>query len=79
MISVILKVLTAYYSKITNTHKNTDQANKYNKQQDKNDKILPCFPTEIKIYWNHTFFLPLSLPYKRTRVQYRHKVRSILP
>ncbi len=33
MISVISKVLTAYYSKKKkNTHKNTDQANKYNKQ-----------------------------------------------
>jgi len=40
MISVISKVLTDHKNKRTKPHKNTDQANKYNKQQDKTDKLL---------------------------------------
>ncbi len=32
MISVISKVLTAYNNKITKTHNDTEQTNKYNKQ-----------------------------------------------
>ncbi len=43
MISVISKVLTANNSKITKTHKDNDQANKYSKQQDKNIKSWSCF------------------------------------
>lgn len=33
----------AHNCKLTKTHKDSDQANKYDKQQDKNDKEYPCF------------------------------------
>ncbi len=50
MISVISKVLTAYNNTITISHNDTEQTNKYNKQ-DKNDKLFPHLSHKIIFYY----------------------------
>ncbi len=42
MISVTSNIFTVYNSKRTKTHTITYQSNKYNKRQDKKDKLFPC-------------------------------------
>ncbi len=57
----------SYNSKITKTHNETGQTNKYSKQKDKNDRSCPCFCHKITLYyiWKaHTLSLPLSLPHR---------------
>ncbi len=40
----------SYNSKITITHNDTGQTNKYSKQNDKNDRACPCFCHKIALY-----------------------------
>ncbi len=52
----------SYNTKITKTHKDTGQTNKYSKQKDKIDRSSPCFCHKIKFYLRkHKPTLSLSL------------------
>ncbi len=58
----------SYSRKITKTHNNTGQTNKYSKQKNKIDRSCPCFCHKIAFYyvWKAHSLLSLSLPHKHT-------------
>ncbi len=61
----------SYNIKITKTHNDTGQTNKYSKQKDKIDKSCPCFCHKIKFYYVRKAHTLLSLSRSRSLPQ-RH-------
>ncbi len=59
---MILLFQRSYNRKITKTHNDTGQKNKYSKQKDKIDRSCPCFCHKITFYVRraHTFSVSLS-------------------
>ncbi len=63
-----------YNRKITKTHNDTGQTNKYSKQKDKIDRSCPCFCHKLTVYYvrkgfkAHTLSFPLSVSPSQTHV-----------
>jgi len=63
MISLFERTLQTYKTK---TQNDTDQANKYSKQQDKKDTLFPCFCHKITSYVQTAHCLSLALSSSQT-------------